>query len=196
MFFDKSIDFANWGRNYAADFFEGFNSVLTDGADSFNVAQVFGFAESMFEPLLKAAEGVYDKTFGQILDRIPVVGQGLRDLADTVGGAWGPLKDYTLALTELGDQWISIERIIAGQTLDLTAIDKFSESVNNIYSRGLIVRDKDIFQNLGEISTRIKGLSQQGLEDLSVKFSQVNEILGGIDTKVSVVTGGDECVRH
>ncbi|MCV7174941.1 transglycosylase family protein [Mycolicibacterium sphagni] len=170
------------GVRLAQNLMSGFRMAMSEDETTF--AQVEAWGEHTLAPIM----GAVDKIVSGVAEKIPLIGGVFQDVDTAMGDSIGLARQWFDEMADVGTEWQEIQRTLASQTTDTGKIDALGDSIRNIFSSGDIVRSKDIINSIGEISTRL-GLSGTELEEFTTKYSQANEILGGITLNVDNLTG-------
>jgi len=133
-----------------------------------DLGDLFKMSDSVLKPL--------EDSIGKVLEKIPLIGGAFKSLEGDLQSVYGLSESWLSMVVEIGDKWQGVSRVIAGETLDTGKIDKLSESVQNLFASGHIVREQDIIGNLAEFHTRI-GLAGEDLEKFTLTYSLANEVM-------------------
>jgi hypothetical protein len=188
--------------------FGAFGKVGADAADTLMTAfssSVEGKVPDVMGALSVVEEGVktglelplnilsteIDNTVG----RIPIIGDAVKSALGVVESAFGAVfavfdeakqlgGEFTDVLIQIGDEYESISRTIAGQTLDSGGLEGLLGVVQNIAVSGAVENIKNVSDVIGTLSQRLSvlddgaGLTQQQLTGLATTFGQATELLG------------------
>jgi hypothetical protein len=165
--FANALDPTRLGVATSAAVTEGLSQALS--GKSMDLASLFKVGDDVFAPVSKSLETVASK--------VPFIGGELQRVYESVGSIGALSEKWLATMSQVGDKWQDISRVIAGQTFDTSAIDGLTRSVQNLFMSGAIVRESDIVRSIGEIHTRL-GLAGKDLEEFAKNYSMANELLG------------------
>jgi hypothetical protein len=163
--------FKGLGGTIAADFMNTFNTVLSGQTP--DLSQII----APFNQLEEAVTG----PIMAITKHIPLLGDAMQSMKNNFDTGVAAAGGFAQALVDVGDQYIETGKKIAESVVDVSQLDKLTESVRNVVSSGAIVRFKDIEESIGRLATNIPNISTGQLERLVTQLAMAEEIVGEID---------------
>lgn len=165
--FVSAFDPVRLGTQTANAFTDSLSKALSGNA--LDLSSVFASGNDIFGPMMKSLETVVGK--------MPLLGGEMQKLYQSVSMVGLASEKWLSTISQIGDKWQDISRVIAGQTFDTGAIDGLTDSVRNLFASDAIIRENDIIRGIGEIHTRL-GLAGKALEEFTGIYSMANELLG------------------
>src|SRR6185295_808475 len=181
MKFSGSImgDFTALGTQSANTFVEEFNRVLSGKPPD-------------PEPIFALFEKGLDDMVNDVVAKVPVIGTAFKKayefvapIADSFVGITGEIGE---AVEELGAKWMEMAREFASTTLDPEQLTQLLTVTQQIAESGAIVSLKDVAENIGVIRSRIAGLNNAQLKELTTTVSLADEVFHGAGPNVNYLT--------